>query len=490
MHLNYPVITKVVGLLTLIEGIAMLPCILVAMIYEEHFAGSALFTTSMVCICVGFVIMTQLKFKRIKLKLQEGFLIACLSWIYCSVIGMFPFYFSGCGFTLIGSFFESVAGFTTTGCTVLDVNLMPHALQLWRAVCHWLGGMGILILVLSIFPLLGIGGQTIASAEAPGPTFEKLGTRLSDTGKYLYAIYIAFTAAEYILLVLGPMDWFNALTATLSSISTGGLIITAENTEMYDADYSRFIIMVFTVLSSLSYLIYYMVLKGKWRDALSNIEMKAFLSLIGASSLLIALVLKISGTYSSLWQAVKDSLCQVVSIISTSGYYVCEYTHWPTFAQVILLMLMLVGGCSASTAGSLKMIRVLVLIKLVRRGFFKRIHPHSVKPIMLNDKPVPAPVASSITMHVLLFFGVLVASSLLLSLNNLDMETTISTAIGIFSNTGMALGEVGYTGFFGMWNGFSQLVLTVLMIAGRLEMYAIILLFSRSFWQPDKAKNL
>lgn len=490
MRLNYPVIIKVVGLLTLIEGIAMLPCVIVAMIYNERDAASPLFTTSLVAICAGFVIMTQLKFKKIRLKVQEGFLIACLSWIYCSAIGMLPFYFSGNGFPLIGCFFESVAGFTTTGCSVLDSNIMPHALQLWRAVCHWLGGMGILILIISIFPLLGIGGQSIASAEAPGPTFEKFGAKISDTGKYLYAIYIAFTAAEYILLALGPMDWFNALTATLSSISTGGLIITSENMEMYDADYSRFIILVFTILSSLSYLIYFLMIKGKWREALSNVELRGFLAIITASSLCIALVLKLTDTYSSLWQAIKDSLCQVTSIISTSGYYVCDYTQWPSFAQLLLLLLMLVGGCSASTAGSLKIIRILVLIKLVHRGFFKRIHPHSIKPIMLDGKPVPAPMASSITMHVLLFFGVLIASCLLLSLNNLDMETTISTAVGIFSNTGMALGQVGSTGYFGMWNGFSQLVLTFLMIAGRLEMYAIILLFSRSFWQPDKAKAI
>ena len=183
MHLNYPVILKVTGLLTLIEGISMLPCVLTAMIYEEWNAARALFPVSMFCICIGFVIMTQLKFKKIRLKLHEAFLIACLSWIYCSIIGMMPFYFSGCGFTLMGSFFESVAGFTTTGCTVLNPNLLPMALQLWRAICHWLGGMGILILVLSIFPMLGISGQFVMSAESPGPAFERLGMKISEAAK-------------------------------------------------------------------------------------------------------------------------------------------------------------------------------------------------------------------------------------------------------------------------------------------------------------------
>ncbi|MDD7602806.1 MAG: TrkH family potassium uptake protein [Firmicutes bacterium] len=488
MRLNYPVILKVTGLLTLIEGIAMVPCILAALVFEEWNAASALIPVCLICVCVGFVILTQLKFKKIRLKLQETFLIACLSWVYCSLIGMIPYYFSSCGFTLMGSFFESVAGFTTTGCTVLDPNLLPLSLQLWRAICHWLGGMGILILVLTIFPMLGIGGQFIMSAEAPGPAFERLGMKISEAGKYLYGIYLLLTAAEFALLALGPMDVFTALCASLSSISTAGLIITDANAVYFQSTYVRLVIMLFTILSAMSYLIYYMILKGRWRDALKNLEARAFLLTILVSSALISVVLKCSGTYSSLWQAVKDSLCQVVSMISTSGYFVCNYMDWPTFTQVVLFFLMIVGGCSASTSGSLKILRFIVMLKLVKRGIFRRIHPHAVKPVMLDGRPVSAPLASSITMHILLYFGVLIIGSVLLSFNNLDMETTITSALGAFSNTGMALGQVGATGYFGMFSGFSLFVLTILMIAGRLEMYAIILLFTPSFWHPDKVR--
>ena len=247
MNLNYSVMLKVAGLLTLIEGIAMVPCLLAALIFEEWTAGSALFPVSVVCISVGGVILTQLKFNKINLHLHEGFLIACLCWVYCSVIGMFPFYFSGSGFTLIGSFFEAVAGFTTTGCTVLDINLMPHCLQLWRAICHWLGGMGILILVLSLFPMMGISSQSIMSAESPGPAFERMGMKLIDAAKYLYLIYLGFTITEFLFLVAGPMDFFTALTATLSSISTAGLIITDQNAWMFEDTWSRFVIMVYVI---------------------------------------------------------------------------------------------------------------------------------------------------------------------------------------------------------------------------------------------------
>lgn len=490
MHLNYLVLIKVTGLLTLIEGIAMVPCILAALLFEEWQACSALFPVCIVCVCIGAVILTQLKFNKIHLHLHEGFLIACLCWVYCSIIGMLPFYFSGNDFPLIGCFFEAVAGFTTTGCTVLDINLMPHCLQLWRAICHWLGGMGILILVLSIFPLLGLSNQSIMSAESPGPAFERLGMKITEAAKYLYMIYTAFTAAEFTLLALGPMDRFTALTATLSSISTAGLIITDANAWMFENTYSRFVIMVFTVLSTMSYLIYYMILRGRWRDALKNSESRAFLAIIGIASAVIALILRLDGAYTSIWQALNDALCQVVSMISTSGYYVCDYMEWPASTQVVLFLLLLIGGCSASTSGSLKVVRILILLKLVKRGIFRRIHPHAVKAIRLEDRPISSQMASSITMHILLFFGVIVIGSLLLSLNNLDMETTITSVVGILANTGLALGEVGTTGYFGMFNGFSQIILSILMIAGRLEMYAIILLFTRSFWQPDKVKGI
>ena len=490
MHLNYSVMIKVAGLLTLIEGAAMAPCILAAILFEEWDAGSALFPVCVICVCVGWVILTQLKFKKINLHLHEGFLIACLSWVYCSVIGMFPFYFCGREFPLIGCFFEAVAGFTTTGCTVLDINMMPHCLQLWRAICHWMGGMGILILVLSIFPLLGLSGHSIMSAESPGPAFERLGMKINEAAKYLYLIYTGFTVAEFLLLMAGPMDAFNALMATLSSISTAGLIITDETAWMFEDTWSRFVIMAFTVLSTMSYLTYYMIMRGRWRDALKNSESRAFLAIITASSLAIALVLRISGAYSSIWQALKDALCQVVSMISTSGYYVCDYMQWPPFAQCLLLFLLIIGGCSASTSGALKVVRVLIMLKLAKRGIFRKIHPHAVKPILLEGRPVSSHMASSVTMHILLYFGVIIIGTILLSLNNLDMETTITAVVGIMSNTGLALGEVGTSGYFGMFNGFSQLVLAGLMIAGRLEMYAIILLFTRSFWQPDKAKGL
>ncbi len=490
MHINVKVLIKTLGILTLIEGIAMIPCTAAAMSFEEWNVASPFFTVGLFCLCVGLVVLVLFKFDKISLRVHEGYLIACLSWLLCSFIGALPFYFCGHGYSFAASFFEAVAGFSTTGCTAIDLATMPRALILWQSISNWLGGMGILVLLVSIFPALGISGQTIASAESSGASIDKLGARFSDTGKVLYLTYIVFTVAEYALLSFSPMSSFDALVNTFSSVSTGGLLITPSNAAYFEMPYVRGVILVFTVLSSLNFTLYYFLIHGAPERFFKNVEVRVFTSLIAAATLLIALSLRLSGTYSHFWQAIKDSLCQVIAFISTSGYYVCDYTQWPTFAIAVLFTLLFVGGCSMSTSGSLKVIRVVVLFKLIHRSIFKQIHPHSVKAVVVDGKAVPAQRVSAITSHIMLFVSIFFFACVMLSLNNFDMETTISTALGMFTNTGMALGEVGTSGYFGMYNSFSLFFMSLLMIAGRLEIYALLLIFTKDFWRLDRVRNL
>lgn len=491
MRLNYKAIVKILGILTLIEGVFMLPALTVALYFEEWESASGFLTPSLIYISVGFVILTQLKFDKINLRAREGYFIAFISWVYCSLIGAVPIYFCGKGFSFISCFFETVAGFSTTGCSVLDVNLVPDSILLWRAICHWLGGMGILVLLVSIFPLWGINNKAISSAETPGSNTKTIHANASETGQFLYKAYIALSTLEFILLVIGPMDWYNAFLTTCSSISTAGLIIKDEFAWMYQLEYVRFVILIFTIMSSMNYMVYFHLYKRKFKEAAKNTEAKIYLAVIASATLIIASFLRISNTYDSLWQAIKDSLCQVVSFISTSGYYVCDYTNWPSFAVTILVILLFIGGCSFSTSGSLKIIRVTIIFKLVKRNLLKQIHPHIVKAVMLDDEtPVSANSASIITMHTLLYFVVIGIGCLLLSFNNFDMETTFTTTLGLFSNTGLALGLPGTSGYFGMFNEFSQLVMAALMIAGRLEMYAVVIVFMKSFWTPDKTTTI
>ncbi len=491
MVLNFRAITKVLGILTLIEGFFMLPSLVVAMYFEEWDSASAFLTTSIVCISIGFVILTQFKFDRIVLKAREGYFIAAISWVYCSIIGAIPIYFCGPELPIMGCVFEAVAGFTTTGCSVIDISILPNSILFWRAICHWLGGMGILVLLITVFPLWGINNKSIALAETPGTNTSTLGANYSSIGRFLYKTYIILSATEYLLLVIGPMDWFNAIITTFSSISTAGLIIKPEFAWMYELEYVRAIVILFTVLSTMNFTTYLLIANKKWHEVLHNIEIRMFLSIIAIVTLLVSVSLKISGTYSSLWQAFKDGLCQVISFISTSGFYVCDYTNWPSFTITILILLLFVGGCSYSTSGSLKVFRVAVLYKFVKRGILRQVHPNMVKAVMLDDKtPVSAKVASAISIHTLLYFAMLLLGCLLLSFNNFDMETTFTTALGVFTNTGISLGLPGNSGYYGMFNGFSQFVMTALMIAGRLEMYAVVIVFTKSFWQPDKTTTI
>ena len=490
MHNKIKVYIKILGILTLIEGIFMLACTLVACNFKEWNTANGFFTIGVICCCIGFVTLTQLRFDKIHLKSHEGFFVSFICWVYCSILASLPFYFSGNDYSFISCFFEASAGFSTTGCFVFDINLLPKSLILWQATCNWLGGMGILILVVSIFPALGINGQSIASAEATGPTIEKIGGKFSDTGKILYTIYVAFSVVEFLLLWAGPFGWYDALVNTFTSISTAGLVVTKSNIDYFSSLHVRSIVLIFTLLSSLNYTLFFFMVKRNFKPIKKNIEVKVLGLIIIVSTLLIALSLRISGTYTSMWQAIQDGLCQVVSFVSTSGYFVCDYTKWPTFTIVILFSLLFVGGCSMSTSGSLKVIRIIVFMKLIKRGIFKQVHPNSVKAVVVEGKAVPANKVSNITTHIILYFAIIFLSILILSMDNFDMETTITTVLGLFSNTGLALGEVGCSGYFGMYSQLSQLYMSFLMIAGRLEIYAVLLVFTRTFWKVDLAKSV
>ncbi len=490
MGLSFKSTIKILGILTLIEGVFMLPVIFTAMNFGEWQAFRSFSIVSACCILAGLIAVTRIRLEKLAMRSREGYFIAFLSWVYCSLLGAVPMYFCGSEFSFISCFFESVAGFSTTGCSVLDIDLVPMSMLLWRAMCHWLGGMGILILLISIFPLWGINNQSLATAETPGSHTRKIEATYSDTGKFLYLAYLILSVVEFLLLWIGPMDWFNALLTTCSSISTAGLMIMPESAWMYDLAYVHIIVTIFTILSSVNFTVYFFIMNGKWREALKNYETKMFFVIIGVSSVLIALSLKLSGTYESIWLAVKDSFLQVVSFISTSGYFICDYTTWPAVPSTMLMLLLFVGGCSFSTSGSLKVIRITVIFKMIKRGLLQQIHPKIVKAVMLDGNPVPARMASAITTHAMLFFGIFALGCILLSFNNLDMETTITTSIGMLANTGVALGEPGGHGYFGMFNEFSQLVMSLLMIAGRLEIYAMVIVFARSFWKPDKAVTI
>lgn len=489
INLNYQIIVKILAFITLLTGLFMLPAVFCAYYYREWHMLQALGFSAAVTMLFGGTILYFLQPVKPKahLRAREGYLVVSLCWVIASLFGALPYFVSGFAPDFIDSFFESVAGFTTTGCTALHNAIMPKSLLLWKAISHWLGGMGILIFVVSILPTLGVNGQLIAQAESPGPVLQKMAVKMSDSAKILYLMYLSFTIIETVLLCLDPsMTTFDALINTLGSISTGGLFAHPNGIGYYDSLYVELVISVFTILSSVNFILYFYLLKRQWRNILEDVELRSFLCILTVAVAACTAVLCFVGNYPSFGKALRDSFFQVVSVITTSGYSSVDYTVWPTTCKIILFTLMFVGGCAASTCGSIKVVRILILFKLIFRGFYKRIHPRAVIAIKFGDRSVSAPMVSSITAFIFIYMAVFFLSAIILSLQGLDLETTISTSASLLSNTGIAFGEVGATSNYSIFSNPLKLYLCLIMIMGRLELFTIIILFTRSFWGKDR----
>lgn len=485
--LNYQLIARIMSFLLLIMGVAMLPAVLCAYVCDEASCLRALALVSALCIFFGAGLTIAIQPERSKFRTREGYIVVAGCWLMASLVGAFPYLLSSFAGNYIDALFESTAGFTTTGCTAMNFDMMPYSLTLWKATSNWLGGMGILVFVISILPALGINGQFIVRAEAPGPVFEKMSVRVSDTAKILYLSYLLLSIVEFCLLFFSKsMPAFDALINTMGSISTGGAALYTDGIASYNSLFVELVISVFTILASINFLLYHYAASGKWYYMLRDIELRYFLMLISAGTAICTLGQYFSGQAETLGSALRSSFFQVTSISTTSGYVGAEYCLWPSVCQTVLIILMFIGGCAASTSGSVKVIRVMVLFRMVRRAFTKMLHPRQVVAIKVGEKATPAHVVSEITVFILLYALTFLGGSLLLALENMDMTTTLSTTLSMLSNTGIGFGEGICTGNYSMFSNPSKLVLCLLMIVGRLELFPIIVLFTRNFWGKDR----
>jgi trk system potassium uptake protein TrkH len=486
MSFNYSIMIKVLGTIATIIGISMIPSLAVALIYREDHVAKAFLFTIIIVLVLGITILNTVKPKNSNLKIRDGYFIVAAGWILASLLGAFPYVLSGAIPSLIDAFFESVSGFTTTGATILEnVSAIPKGLLFWRSFCHWLGGMGILVLLISIMPALGISGLKMAKAESPGPTLEKMSTRMTDSARITYMIYLIFSILEFILLKTGGLSVFDALIHTFGSISTGGLSNYRSGISHFNSLYVESLIIAFSILASINFTLYRHIIKGRWKNFFKDQELQIFLSLLVGAMILIFANLSLTGTY-GLSDSIRYAFFQTSAFMSTSGYSTANYTLWPTFSQMILFILMFIGGCSASTSGGIKVVRVSVLFQLIKRGFYKRLHPHAVYSIKLGGKTISSETVNGITTFTVLYFFVFIISSLVLSLDGYDLVTTLSATAGALSNTGLGLGLLGPEGTYSIFSAPIRLYLSFLMIGGRLELYTIILLLAPSFWSTSR----
>lgn len=488
MSFNIKAIAKVISILILTIGIAMsIPTVFAFFVnekkeFEVFFSLCALFTF------IGLAIKYLTRTYDMFLKIRDSYLTVTLCWLTFSVLGSFPYLLTGITDSVIDAFFVSTASFTTTGATVLNPDSLPRSLLLWQGVCNWLGGLGLLVLIISVIPALAIGGKNLAEAEVTSSPSDKVSSKLADSMKHLYFIYISLTIIEFVLLALGPMGKFDALINTLSCISTSGIASMHHPISHYDSFYTELVIAGFTFISSVNFTLYYLLIHGDFMAFYRNMEFRFFLFWIIIASTLVSVNLFFTNTY-DLEHSIRYGALQTISMAGTAGFPIGSHLDWPNFSLVILVLGMFVGGCTFSTSGGLKISRFMVFLKLIERGYQKRLHPKSVVAVKIGRKPISAKKVSIITIFIMLYILFAMGGALILSLDGYNLTTSLSSSLAMLSNTGMGLDKVS-TGDFSIYSPPMRLVLCFLMIAGRLELFTFLALFMPSFWFPSKFKDI
>lgn len=472
-----------------IIGLSLIPAGICAAIYGEYKALVDCILFALLYCTAGFAVFSKTKLTRRHVSARDGYLVVASCWIFACFLGAAVFFFSGQDLTFVQSVFESTAGFTTTGASLLDEGRTAKSMLFFKALAHWIGGMGILVLVVSILPKLGIGGQSIAMAETPTPKIEKVTDRISDTTRILYIMYISFTAIEFVLLLLSrKMEVFDALVNTLSTISTGGFMTHDLGIRYYESVYVETVITVFSFLVTVNFNLYYFLINRRTRELTHNTELRVFMCVITSTSVLIALNLRLSGIYDNIGTALRHSLTQVVSFATTSGFSFAEFTSWPSLSKMLLFLLMMVGGCASSTAGGMKMIRAIVVFKLIFRGFVKRIHPRSVVSIKFGDTSVDSRIISQIATFVITYLFIMLLGTAVLSVKCPSLEVSLCTVVSLLSNTGLPLTS-SYPISSTVFGPGLHLFMSLIMIVGRLEIFTILMLFMPAFWNPSRQKG-
>lgn len=488
MHISINIknLISVIGMLLLVLGLAVIPSFLVAIYYQEQPSSITLFATAAICLISGLLILKVFPLSNIKIKAREGFLMVALSWIIASFISALPFYFTGSIPKLVDAFFEMCSGYSTTGATILtDIEALPKSMLFWRSFTHWLGGMGIIVFATAILPSIGVEGMLIASNETPGPTLDKMTPKFSDTAKKLYQLYFGMTVVLVILLLLGGMSPYDAMVHSFGTMGTGGFSSHGDSIAYFKSPYIYWVITIFMILCGINFNLYF-VMKHSFKRAFQDEELRAYLIIIVAFTALISLALMASGKYNNLFDCVTDSAFQVAAIITTTGYCTTDFDLWPSFTKMLLLIIMFTGACSSSTGGGAKIVRIIVSAKLIKRDLYLRIHPNQVTDLRLNNNPLPQEVTTNITNFMFLYFTTILAGSCIVALNGFDLVTTFTSVLTCISNVGPGLNKVGPTVNFSIFNDFNTLVLSFLMIAGRLELFTFLMLFSRHYWNPNK----
>ncbi|BAK97866.1 Trk system potassium uptake protein TrkH [Oscillibacter valericigenes Sjm18-20] len=471
-------IAYILGKILLVEAALLTLPMVVAMFYRE---SAEPFLIPMLTLILCGILLSHISPKSRALYARDGLAIVALAWIAMSLFGAMPFYISHSMPTFVDCFFETVSGFTTTGASILtEIEHLGRGVLFWRSFTHWVGGMGVLVFVMAIFPASDGHGMHLLRAEVPGPAVGKLVSRLGDTAKILYGIYLVMTVAEIVLLLLGGMPLFDACVHAFGTAGTGGFSCRNLSVGAYNSPYFDLVIGVFMLLFGVNFNLYYFLLIGKVREVLRSEELRTYFLIVAAATVTIAW--NISHLFESFSTALRYAFFQVSSIITTTGYATADFNLWPPYSRVVLVFLMFAGACAGSTGGGIKIARLVILGKTAVSDMRQMLHPNAVATVRIEGRPVSSKILRSTHVFLVVYLLIMSISTLLLSLDGFDLVTTFTAVVSCINNIGPGLGQVGPMGNFAAFSPASKILLAFDMLAGRLELFPMLLL-APSLWR-------
>jgi trk system potassium uptake protein TrkH len=484
--LNFRFILKMLGSICVLETVFMLVATAVAAFYGDGDVWAFLISSAVILISGLAAVVFSGKIDEDNVGYREGMIVVTLTWVSLSVFGMLPFYIGGYIPSITDAFFETMSGFTTTGASIfVDVEHLPHGILFWRSLTQWQGGLGVVVFTVALLPILSGGASQMFEAEVTGTgiSHERIRPRVTQVAKRLSGIYIVLTAIASVLLWIGPMNGFDAVNHALTTVSTGGYSTRNMSIASWDSAYIEYVIMVFMLVGSINATLLYFLLKGKIKKFFHDAELRSFLRLIVTFSVICIVWMLVRNHGEHFGETVRHVAFEVISIVSSTGFMAADYVPWGSFFALLALILMFIGGCAGSTSGGLKVGRAVIINKHLYNVFLKQIHPNAVRVVRMSDHVVSVDNVYRCLAFAFIYIGLIIAGCLLLTFDGATLDSAIGSSLAAISNVGPGLGEYGPAGNYASLPDMSKWTLSFLMLAGRLELFTVIILLLPDFWK-------
>lgn len=479
--MNYKMIRYIIGMILMAESAFMVLPMLVSVIYGEFDIVMPFVYSIFATVCTAFLFGLK-KTKNDLVFARESYIAVAAGWICVSVFGAMPFYLSGAIPSFVDAIFETVSGFTTTGATILkSVENLPKGILFWRAFTHWIGGMGIIMFLLMLTQFSEGHSLYIMRAEVPGPTVGKIAPKSRSNATILYGIYSGLTVLEIVLYLLGGMSFFDAVTTAMSVAGTGGFSVHDTGIAYYNSAYIEWTVAIFMLIFSVNFNLYYLMILRRFKMAFKSEELRVFLVIVAVSTLIMGI--SCTEYYGNFVVAIRKAFFQTTAVISTTGFGGVDFMSWPMLCHSVILMLLFTGGCAGSTAGGIKISRIIMTFKMLIKESHRLAHPHEITNIKFEGKIVDKETRNFIMVYMSAFFVILAVSSITVMIVGHDYETAFTAVLSCFNNVGPGLGEIGNAGYFGFFNNLAKLLLSLIMLTGRLEIFPMLILFLPSTWR-------